>query len=52
MRLLTLEQLLQIRTLVVGAAGGSTGLRDIGRLESTIATQNPKCFWIRPLMVA
>ncbi len=44
MKLLTLEQLLQIHALVVNSTGGSTGLRDIGRLESAIATQTQNVF--------
>lgn len=44
MKLLTLEQLLQIHALVVDATGGSMGLRDIGRLESAIATQTQNVF--------
>jgi death on curing protein len=44
MKLLTLEQLLQIHTLAVDATGGSVGLRDIGRLESAIATQTQHVF--------
>lgn len=39
MILLTLEQLLEIHTLVIHETGGSAGLRDLGRLESAIATQ-------------
>lgn len=44
MKVLTLEQLLQIHALVVNSTGGSTGLRDIGRLESAIATQTQNVF--------
>ena len=44
MTFLTLEQLLEIHTLVVEATGGSTGLRDLDRLESVIATQNQNVF--------
>src|SRR5688572_213561 len=44
MKLLTLEQLLQIHTLVVNNTGGGIGLRDIGRLESAIATQTQNVF--------
>jgi len=44
MKLLTLEQLLQIHVFVVDATGGSMGLRDIGRLESAIATQTQNVF--------
>src|SRR5258707_11541237 len=44
MKLLTLEQLLQIHVLVVDATGGSMGLRDIRRLESAIATQTQNVF--------
>jgi len=41
---LTLEQLLEIYTLVVEMTGGSTGLRDLGRLEAAIATQTQNVF--------
>lgn len=41
---LTLEQLLEIHALVVEATGGSTGLRDLGRLESVIASQTQNVF--------
>lgn len=44
MKLLTLEQLLQIHALVVNSTGGGMGLRDIGRLESAIATQTQSVF--------
>lgn len=44
MTFLTLEQLLQIHTLVVQATGGSQGLRDLGRLESAIAVQTQNVF--------
>lgn len=44
MKLLTLEQLLQIHTLVIHRTGGSMGLRDLGRLESAIATQTQNVF--------
>lgn len=44
MKLLTLEQLLQIHALVVSATGGSMGLRDLGRLEAAIATQTQNVF--------
>jgi death-on-curing protein len=44
MNCLTLEQLLEIHALVVKSTGGSTGLRDLGRLESVIATQTQNVF--------
>lgn len=44
MKLLTLEQLLQLHALVVRETGGSEGLRDLGRLESAIATQTQNVF--------
>lgn len=44
MKLLTLEQLLQVHVLVVDTTGGGMGLRDIGRLESAIATQTQNVF--------
>lgn len=44
MKLLTLEQLLQLHALVIQESGGSMGLRDLGRLESAIATQTQNVF--------
>jgi death-on-curing protein len=41
---LTLEQLLELHALVIEASGGSGGLRDLGRLESAIATQTQNVF--------
>lgn len=44
MKALNLEQLLEIHALVVEETGGSVGLRDLGRLESAIATQSQHVF--------
>ena len=44
MNYLTIEQILQIHVLVVGETGGSTGIRNLGRLESVVATQNQNVF--------
>ncbi len=44
MKLITLEQLLQLHALVIEETGGSAGLRDLGRLESAIATQTQNVF--------
>lgn len=44
MKLLTLDQLLQLHALVMQETGGSSGLRDLGRLESAIATQTQSVF--------
>ncbi|HVC35845.1 MAG TPA: type II toxin-antitoxin system death-on-curing family toxin [Candidatus Dormibacteraeota bacterium] len=41
---LTLDQLLEINALVIEATGGSSGLRDLGRLEAAIATQTQNVF--------
>jgi death-on-curing protein len=41
---LTLEQLLELHILVVNSTGGSASLRDLGRLETTIATQSQNVF--------
>jgi death-on-curing protein len=41
---LTLEQLLEIHVLAINATGGSAGIRDLGRLESAIATQTQNIF--------
>lgn len=44
MKILGLEDLLQIHALVIEATGGSSGLRDLGRLESAIASQTQNVF--------
>jgi death on curing protein len=44
MTVLTLEQLLEIHALLVQNTGGSSGLRDLGRLEAVIATQTQSVF--------
>ena len=44
MIILTLEQLLEIHALLIAATDGSTGLRDLGRLEAAIATQTQNVF--------
>jgi death on curing protein len=44
MNILSLEQLLEIHTLVIGETGGSMGIRDLGRVESAIATQTQNVF--------
>lgn len=44
MNVLSLEQLLEIHASVVEATGGSTGLRDLGRLEAAIASQTQNVF--------
>lgn len=44
MNILTLEQILEIHALITKKTGGSHGLRDLGRLESAIATQTQNIF--------
>lgn len=44
MTFLTLEQLLELHALVIEETGGSTCLRDLGRLEAAIATQTQNVF--------
>lgn len=44
MKLLTLEQLLQLHALLIEKTGGTSRLRDLGRLESAIATQTQNVF--------
>lgn len=41
---LTLEQLLELHALVIDQTGGSQGLRDLGRLEAALATQDQSVF--------
>lgn len=44
MIILSLEQLLELHALVVETTGGSSGLRDLGRLEAAVATQTQNVF--------
>ncbi|HUD05574.1 MAG TPA: type II toxin-antitoxin system death-on-curing family toxin [Candidatus Saccharimonadales bacterium] len=44
MRLINLEQLLEIHALVLQETGGARGLRDLGRLEAALATQTQNVF--------
>jgi death-on-curing protein len=44
MKNLTIEQLLELHVLVIAQTGGSDGLRDLGRLESALATQTQSVF--------
>ena len=44
MNLVTLEQLLELHVLVITETGGSDGLRDLGRLESVVASQTQHVF--------
>jgi death-on-curing protein len=44
MTTLSLEQLLELHALVAETTGGSTGLRDLGRLEAAIAAQTQNVF--------
>lgn len=44
MTFLTLEHLLQIHAVVLDQTGGGVGLRDLGRLESAVATQTQNVF--------
>lgn len=44
MKLLTLEQLLQLHVLVIQETGGTSVLRDLGRLEAALATQTQNVF--------
>ena len=41
---LSLEHLLEIHALVLTETGGGEGLRDLGRLESAVATQSQNVF--------
>ena len=44
MRYITLEQVLQLHAMVLLKDGGSEGVRDIGRLESAVASQYQEVF--------
>jgi death-on-curing protein len=41
---LQLAHILQLHVLAIGKFGGSDGLRDLGRLESAVATQTQEVF--------
>lgn len=44
MNTISLEQLLQLHVLAIKHFGGSDGLRDLGRLEAALATQEQEVF--------
>ena len=44
MNYITLEQLLALHVLAIQQFGGSDGLRDLGRLESALASQRQEVF--------
>ena len=44
MKYLTLEQIVALHVYVVQQSGGSEGIRDLGRLESAIASQTQEVF--------
>ena len=44
MKYLTVEDLLALHALLIQKYGGSTGIRDVGRLEAAIATQYQAVF--------
>lgn len=44
MKTLTIEQILQLHVLVVAKTGGSTGIRDLERLDAVAAAQNQHVF--------
>jgi death on curing protein len=44
MKTITLEQIIQLHVLVIRHGGGSEGIRDLGRLESALATQTQEVF--------
>jgi len=44
MKLISIEQLLEIHAVVIQETGGSNGLRDLGRLEAALATQTQNVF--------
>lgn len=44
MKYISLEQLLALHVLAIEQFGGSDGLRDLGRLESALATQRQEVF--------
>ena len=44
MNKLSVEDVMNLHKYMVGRYGGSTGMRDIGRLESVVASQSQKVF--------
>lgn len=44
MKFLTLEYLLELHTLAIARFGGSAGVREAGRLEAALATQEQQVF--------
>lgn len=44
MKTINIEQLLQLHVVVIKFSGGSDGLRDLGRLESALASQTQEVF--------
>lgn len=44
MKIINIEQLLQLHVVVIKETGGSNGLRDLGRLEAALATQAQEVF--------
>ena len=44
MKYLSIEQIVQLHVLSIEQFGGSSGLRDLGRLESTVASQRQVVF--------
>ncbi len=44
MKILSLDKLLQLHVLVIRASGGSDGIRELGRLESAVASQTQEVF--------
>ncbi len=44
MKLLSLEQVLQLHVLALLESGGGEGIRDLGRLESAVASQTQEAF--------
>jgi len=44
MILLTVQRIILLHTLVIRETGGSDGLRDLGRLEAVVASQNQEVF--------
>lgn len=44
MKFLKIEHILELHALVVQTTGGGKGIRDLGRIESAVATQNQSVF--------
>lgn len=48
MNFLSIEDILEVHTLVIKKYGGITGVKDLGRIHSVVASQTQEVFGIQP----